>query len=313
MGWRRGTEEVAYSHHAMGSNSSKIRDQKERQPSMEVDTESGESPTPGATPVGVNRAAGQNMESFHVGEDYGKTEKVCNGDGFTTNEENPELPQNFEANNNSKQQEDATYGKENSGQNGGVYMGLKGADFRGSVGEGKNTQMGGGIRKNLMKEGVRELHGNGKKIIMEGDATNAFMRGNAGKVSGQQEDARFMGANKMGSPCVGPTLADVEKTMARTTLGGGPVHDKGANNKQNATWKRKARVVQTQSENGSNMEFLGKRKVGKTAIGEGMGKKMCNTCFKQGTEKLTLLDEETEETEHGSGMAAAVEQPRRPQ
>ena len=94
---------MAYSHHAMGSNSNKTSGQKERRLSMEVDTENGELPMPRATPVGVNQAKGQTMDSFHVGEDHGATKKEGNGYVFTASEENPKLPQNFEASNKSMQ------------------------------------------------------------------------------------------------------------------------------------------------------------------------------------------------------------------
>jgi hypothetical protein len=75
----------------------------------------------------------------------------------------------------------------------------------------------------------------------------------------------------------------------------------------NATWKRKARVVQSQSNQSPNLEFLGKRKMGKNGNDEKMGKKNCNTCNKFWTKKFTLVDEEIRETENGSGMATAME------
>ena len=34
---------------------------------------------------------------------------------------------------------------------------------------------------------------------------------------------------------------------------------------------------------------------------------MCNSCKNIGKEKFTLIDEDTEETENGSGLAATVE------
>ena len=68
----------------------------------------------------------------------------------------------------------------------------------------------------------------------------------------------------------------------------------------------KAHAVQTQSCRGTNLEFLGKRKVGKTGIDEGIGKKMCNSCKNSGEGKFTLIDEDIMGTKSGLGMAAAV-------
>jgi hypothetical protein len=54
--------------------------------------------------------------------------------------------------------------------------------------------------------------------------------------------SRVMGKISMNSPCPGPTLAEIEKTMAQTSLGGGPAHAQRTNSQLNATWKRKAWV-----------------------------------------------------------------------
>jgi hypothetical protein len=57
----------------------------------------------------------------------------------------------------------------------------------------------------------------------------------------------------------------------------------------------------------------GRGKWEKMKLMRACGKKMCNSHKKIDKEKLSLVDEDAVETEHGSGFAAAVEQPRRPQ
>lgn len=112
-------------------------------------------------------------------------------------------------------------------------------------------------------------------------------------------------------PFPGPTLAEVERTMARESLGGDPAHSKRASDQTSVTWKRIARAVQTQTKYCNNLEQLGKRKVGKNGAGESVGKKVRNQNDKpvKGN-KFKLHDEDCEGTENGSGMVAAAEQPR---
>jgi hypothetical protein len=63
-------------------------------------------------------------------------------------------------------------------------VGLNGNESRGSFGEGKNTQMGEGARKEIMKGDEGALHGNGKKVNMEGGGNKGFMGGNISENQG---------------------------------------------------------------------------------------------------------------------------------
>jgi hypothetical protein len=99
------------------------------------------------------------------------------------------------------------------------------------------------------------------------------MQFNVGNLHGKQTYAQTGGRVVLRSPCLGPTLAEVEKTMAKTTLGGAPIQNRRGGKQMNVTWKRKARAVQTQSSHGTNLDGLGKRKVGKNEADEGMWKK----------------------------------------
>jgi hypothetical protein len=271
------------------------------------------------------------MTSFHMSADHGVAGIEGNSHNFMVGKKNQERPENLGESNNSAKK----------GENFAIEGALNGEDLWGSVGNGMRAktreelrdlagermqaQKGGkdtydvlhegvdvwtGKGKNV-EEGTDARDGNGKKINMRQGGPSTFNFGSAGNMQGQQKEAHFMGKTNMGSPCPRPTLAKVEKTMARTSLGGGPDHAQGATTQLNVTWKRKARVVQTQSDNDSNLNSLGKRKVSMNGKEEMMGKKICNTCKQHGTEKFTLVDEDTGETENGLGMAMAGEQPRR--
>lgn len=75
--------------------------------------------------------------------------------------------------------------------------------------------------------------------------------------------------------------------------------------------------MQSQFQHFANLEQLGKRKVekvGKSGTGVSGQKKVCNKIYKKETDsKLKLCDEESTGNENGSRMAAAAEQPHRPQ
>ena len=102
------------------------------------------------------------------------------------------------------------------------------------------AQLRGRARKELNIVGFGMFHGNGKNAHLAGGVKMKF---NARILHGEQAYARTEGRVMTGSPCSGPTLAEVEKTMARMNLGGCPTHSKRAKNQTNVTWKRKACAV----------------------------------------------------------------------
>lgn len=75
------------------------------------------------------------------------------------------------------------------------------------------------------------------------------------------------------------------------------------------TWKWRAHVVQTNFNVETNIDTLGRRKGGKSGVGEMVGKKVRGKPNKIVTRRYKLQDEKSKEMENGSRVVGAVEQP----
>ena len=84
-----------------------------------------------------------------------------------------------------------------------------------------------------------------------------------------------VGPKFTGFACPGPTITDVEKTMACASISKGARTLKGSREQARVTWKRRARTAQVQPNSNPLKKQIGKRK--KEGIGDAileMGKKI---------------------------------------